>query len=153
MAWYVYRFTILILVVLTSAVVAQNPEQDVRRLGAHSAEGAYAVENGAVVFQNGDRYHNRPLYCNHLAALVLAGDRPSLRLVCDPYVYGCFMLAYVRGDRAVWLHEARMRKSLYRSGRMEWRIADPGFEGVNLTLECVPDALRPGMAEIGRAHV
>jgi hypothetical protein len=41
-----------------------------------------------------------------MPAFVLAGDRPHVRFARDPYVYGSFMVAYVRQGKAIWLHEA-----------------------------------------------
>ena len=56
----------------------------------------YSVDSGAVVRINGNRYHNRPLYANHLRAYVLAGDQPNIRLVQDPYAYGNMQMAVSR---------------------------------------------------------
>ncbi len=136
----------IIVAVGSPAAVAQNAEQDVRNVARAGAEGTYTVHGDAIVARNGPRYHNRPLYCNHMPAFVLAGDRPHLRLARDPYVYGCFMLAYLRDGKAVWLHEAQERSSFYRPGRMEWRISDPLCPGVQIVLETVPLAREAGAA-------
>lgn len=41
----------------------------------------YAVRDGAIIGENGAFYNNRPLYCPHLDAAVLGGDRPVLRFL------------------------------------------------------------------------
>ena len=38
----------------------------------------YAVHDGAIIGRNGSFYNNRPLYCPHVSAAVLGGDRPIL---------------------------------------------------------------------------
>ncbi len=136
----------IVCLVSASMAWAQNAEQDVRKLVTAGAEGAYGVEGDAIVMHNGTRYHNRPLYCNHIPAFALAGDRPCVRLARDPYVYGCFMAAYARGNKAVWLHEAADRQSLYRPGRMEWQIADPAFGEAKVVMQAVTVADGSGMA-------
>lgn len=134
------------LLILPHGSLAQNAEQDIRNVARPAAEGAYDVLDGAIATHNGARYHNRPLYCNHMPTFVLAGDRPHLRLARDPYVYGCFMLAVVRDGKAVWLHEAADRTSLYHAGRMEWRIKDALLPEGEIILDAAPLAKDAGMA-------
>ena len=39
----------------------------------------YIPEGDAFVRHNGNRFNNRPLYCNQISAIVVAGDRPLIR--------------------------------------------------------------------------
>ena len=39
----------------------------------------YIVEGEAFVRHNGEHFNNRPLYCNQISAIVVAGDKPLLR--------------------------------------------------------------------------
>lgn len=119
--------------------------------GAAAAESAtnapaYTVERGAFVRHNGDRFNNRPLYCNQIAAIVVAGDRPLLRIGVGGLNGGTFLLAYARGGQARWLHEAADLTSEYRPGRMTWIVRDPAFDGATVTLDAVPPADGAGLA-------
>lgn len=42
----------------------------------------YTPEGDAFVRHNGDRFNNRPLYCNQTSAIVVTGDRPLIRCDC-----------------------------------------------------------------------
>lgn len=106
----------------------------------------YAVENGAVVKRNGDRYHNRPLYAHQVQAYVLAGDQPLPGLVEDPHVYGCMLFAVERGGIAYPFHLFTSRDAQYRPGRMTWLLSDDRLEGLQLELIAVPPAEGAGMA-------
>lgn len=106
----------------------------------------YEVAGDAFVRHNGDRFNNRPLYCNQVSAIVVAGDRPLVRLGQGPVLNGTFMAALVRGDRARWLHDWTDRTSTYRPDRMAWRLKDDGFGATELILDAVPSAEGAGLA-------
>jgi hypothetical protein len=111
----------------------------------------YAVEGDSLVRRNGNRFNNRPLYGNQVYYVTLAGDRPMLR-VGGAYVHnGVFMLAFVRGESAVWLHDFDDVVSAYTPGQMKWTLADKRFPGVKLICEAVPGA--NGMTSAVRLHV
>ena len=106
----------------------------------------YSVECGAFVRHNGERFNNRPLYCNQTSAIVIAGDRPLVRFGSGSVLHGTFMGALVRGKAAKWFHDFGDITSKYRAGRMEWILRDAGFGGTELILEAVPPATGAGMA-------
>lgn len=106
----------------------------------------YTVEGDALVRHNGDRFNNRPLYCNQTSAIVIAGDRPLVRFGNSSVLHGTFMAAIVRGQQAKWLHDFSDITSKYRADRMEWILKDAGFGDTTLRLEAVPPAEGAGMA-------
>jgi hypothetical protein len=105
----------------------------------------YTVEGDAFVRHNGERFNNRPLYCNQITAIVVAGDRPLLRFGGDTILNGTFSVALARGDKVKWLHDASDITSKYRPDRMEWIIKDAAFGATSVTLEAVPPAEGSGM--------
>ena len=105
----------------------------------------YAVEGDAFVGHNGDRYSNRPLYCNHVYAIVLAGDKPTGILGKLANIYGNLMFALVRDGHGVWLQNASDISSKYRPGRMEWTVKDQTWGSTAVHLEMAPSAQGPGM--------
>ncbi|MBZ5565743.1 MAG: DUF4450 domain-containing protein [Acidobacteriia bacterium] len=100
----------------------------------------YTAEGREIVGHNRTCFNNRPLYCVPPAAegVVLAGDRPFLRLLAKPYVFGGFAAAIVRGSAGKWFHDYSEVESRYRCGRMTWRIHDPALAGVSVNLDAVP---------------
>jgi hypothetical protein len=106
----------------------------------------YTVEGNALVRHNGERFNNRPLYCNQLPAIVLAGDRPLLRFGSGSGQCGTFIVALARGNQAKWLFHASDITARYRPGRMEWLIRDAAFGATSVTLEAVPTEKGAGMA-------
>ena len=106
---------------------------------------AYSIEGDALVRHNGDRYNNRPLYCNQIQAVVLAGDRPFLRLGSDKWLHAQFMLALVRGDKAKWLQDCSDITTRFRPGCVEWSIRDTDWAGLTLRLEAVTSPTGAGM--------
>ena len=79
----------------------------------------YTVEGDAFVRHNGERFNNRPLYCNQIPAVVVAGDRPLLRFGVGSINNGTFMIALERGDKAKWLHDFSDITSKYRPHGMD----------------------------------
>jgi hypothetical protein len=106
----------------------------------------YTPEGQAIVRHNGDRFNNRPLYCNQTSAIVVAGDRPLIRLGNGSVLNGSFMAALVRGNKAKWLHDWSDITSKYRPDRMEWTLKDAAFASTAVTLDAVPPADGAGMA-------
>ena len=106
----------------------------------------YVPEGDAFVRHNGDRFNNRPLYCNQISAIVVAGDRPLIRFGNGSVLDGTFMAALVRGDKAKWLHDWSDITSKYRPDHMRWILKDAAFGETVVTLDAVPPAEGPGMA-------
>jgi hypothetical protein len=106
----------------------------------------YTVEQDAFVCHNGERYSNRPLYCNHIYAIVLAGDKPCAMVGKQANIYGNLMFALIRGGKGTWLQEASDITSKYRPGRMEWIVKDQSWGDTTVHLEMVPTAEGAGMA-------
>jgi hypothetical protein len=105
----------------------------------------YIVEGDAFVRHNGERFNNRPLYCNQIPAIVVAGDRPLARFGNGSVLNGTFFIALARGNKAKWLHDCSDITSKYRPGRMEWIIKDVDFGVTSVTLEVAPPTEGPGM--------
>ena len=99
----------------------------------------YAAENREIVGRNRTCYNNRPLYCRpDTDGVVLVGDRPLVRLVCQTTTAGAWSGAIVRQGAGKWFHDCAEIESRYRCGRMAWRVADPSLIGVEVNLEAVP---------------
>ena len=105
----------------------------------------YTVEGDAFVRHNGERFNNRPLYCNQIPAIVVAGDRPLLRFGSGAVLNGNLSIALARGDKAKWLHDCSDITSKYRPDRMEWIVKDAEFGATSVTLEVAPPADGAGM--------
>jgi hypothetical protein len=106
----------------------------------------YTVDGDAFVRHNGERYNNRPLYCNQIPAIVVAGDKPLVRFGSGSMLNGTFIIALERGDKSKWLHDFSDITSKYRPGRMEWIIKDTAYGATSVTLETAPPADGAGMA-------
>ena len=65
----------------------------------------YELLDGAIAKLNGEFFFNRPVYANHMDAFLLAGDRPLMRMVCDPYTYGYLLVGVAREEQAKWVHQ------------------------------------------------
>jgi hypothetical protein len=105
----------------------------------------YTVDGDAFTIHNGERYSNRPLYCNHIYAIVLAGDKPCAMVGKMANIYGNLMCALVRGGKGTWLQNASDITSTYRPGRMEWVVKDQAWGSTAVDLEIVPTSNGPGM--------
>ena len=106
----------------------------------------YEVDGTTIVGRNGPYYNNRPLYCPHGPAAILAGDRPLLRFIEADQVYGTFSVALVRDGKGIWLDRCANVEMRYRCGRCTWRIADPALSGVKVVWDAVPLDGVPGFA-------
>ena len=109
----------------------------------------YTVDGDAFVRHNGDRYANRPLYCNHISAVVLAGDKPYAMVGTGKTMLGNLMFALVRNGQAKWAQNASDITSKYRPGRMEWIVKDAAWGDTSVHIEVAPTAERAGLV----AHV
>ena len=99
----------------------------------------YTAEDREIVGRNRTCFNNRPLYCNPgTEGVVLAGDRPMVRLLAESLVCGGFYAAIVRGGEGKWFHEYAEVESRYRCGHMTWHIADTGLPKLRVTIETVP---------------
>ena len=105
----------------------------------------YTVEGDALVRHNGDRFNNRPLYCNQTSAIVIAGDRPLVRFGNGSVLHGTFMAAMARGGRAKWLHDWTDTTTIFRPDHVEWVLKDAAFGATTLRLEVVPAAEGAGL--------
>jgi hypothetical protein len=106
----------------------------------------YTVEDGAFVRHNGDHFGNRPLYCNQISAMVLAGDRPVVRLGKENVMEGSFLLALVRSGQGKWLHDCSDITAKYHPGRMEWIVRDETLGATSVQLDVVPLSTGAGFA-------
>jgi hypothetical protein len=104
----------------------------------------YNPEGDAFVCSNGPLFHNRPLYCNHMPVIVLAGDRPLINWINKDYTLGQLLLGVSRGEQSKWLHDFSDITARYRPGRMEWELRDKNFENLTLVLQIVPMAKTSG---------
>ncbi len=117
----------------------REPGQTVDPVYAQKGALRYAAEGRQIVGRNRTCFNNRPLYCSPgNEGVVLAGDRPLVRLLAEPFLCGGFSAAVVRGGRGKWFHEYAEVESRYRCGHMTWRITDADLPGVAVTLEAVP---------------
>ncbi|MFP5205679.1 MAG: DUF4450 domain-containing protein [Acidobacteriota bacterium] len=106
----------------------------------------YTVRDGAIVGKNGGFYNNRPLYCPHVDAAVLGGDRPFLRFLGENHVYGTFSVALVYNGDAKWFEDYDDVTMEYRCGRITWHLKDSSMPGVAAVLDAVPLQARVGFA-------
>ena len=104
----------------------------------------YTAEGDAFVGHNGDLYCNRPLYCNHIYAIALGGDKPYAVLGSADSVLGNLMFGLIRGGKGTWFQNASDITSKYRPGRMEWIVKDASWGTTIIHVEEVPSAARPG---------
>jgi len=138
-------FVAILLTVCHTKVWANSAMNDMDATEAAGAPtGTYTAEQSAVIGHSVKRYHNRPLYCNRMAGVVLGGDLPHIRFGHEPYVCGCLMLAISRGSTSKWLHDFANITSRYHNAHMMWDISDPSMPDVFITLEVVPMADAPG---------
>lgn len=105
----------------------------------------YRAVDGAIVKHNGQRFCNRPLYCPDSVAFVMAGDRPLVRLVKDPFFDGTLMVAVTRNGKGKWLEQWSDVTSHYRADQMTWIAGDAGFPGLSVSLQVVPLAAGIGL--------
>lgn len=105
----------------------------------------YSISGDAVTRLNGDRLNNRPLYCHHMPAMAMGGERPMVFLANSPLICGTWMAAVMRDGKAHWLHEFADTRMLYRPGHLEWQLSDPSLPGLTAKLELVTMDQTAGM--------
>ena len=133
----------LLLCSVAAALVLSASASEVSAGEAPKA-GIYTAEGAAIVGRSARRFHNRPLYCNKVPAVVMAGDLPHIRFAHDPCVCGCLMMAVDRGGKAKWLHDFATVVSKYHDAHVTWEVSDPSLPGLALTLDVLPMAEGPG---------
>jgi hypothetical protein len=141
------RFGILLLAVVAGGIfnAARGGRIESVDFGALKTP-VYAVEGDAFARHNGERYCNRPLYCNQIAAVTLAGDKPYLMVGGGKNVLGNLMIAIVRDGKGKWLLDATDVTAKYRPGRMEWIVRDPAWGEMVVDVDAVPTSEGAGMA-------
>ena len=93
------------------------------------AQTRYQPEGHWMAVHNGPYFSNRPLYCNHNDAYILAGDKPLLRFTKQHCVMGTLELAAELPDGCKPLHECADITFRYTAGAAEWVIRDDTFRG------------------------
>ena len=137
------RITLLLILLLAGSVTA-GP---VGRVDMNTLQTPlYTVADGAFVRTNGEHFGNRPLYCNQIPAMVLAGDRPVVRFGKENVMEGTFLLALNRHGHAQWLHDCTDITAKYFPGRMKWLVRDETFGQTSVQLDAVPLANGVGFA-------
>jgi hypothetical protein len=106
----------------------------------------YTPEGDAFLRHDGDRFNNRPLYCNQISAIVIAGDRPLIRFGSGKTLNGTLLIALSRNGKAKWLHDWSDITSKYHPDHMEWILKDDALGATTVALDAVPPAEGPGMA-------
>ncbi len=106
----------------------------------------YSAENGAIIGGDVRLFNNRPLYCNNTDAFILTGDKPLIRLVHSPFMYGAFMLAVSHQGKLKWLKDCTGIRMEYRGNMTTWILTDSlsGFPVIRLSV--VPLSGEIGMA-------
>ncbi len=105
----------------------------------------YNVEGNMIVGINGTNYNNRPLYCNNTDAFILTGDKPLIRFVQTPFIYGSFILGIVHNNQLKWLTDCNSIKTAYWGNMMEWTITDSSLHFMIIKLSVIPAAGTVGM--------
>jgi len=84
----------------------------------------YQPQGEDFVITSGNLKFNRALYGTNTEFRVEAGDLPEFALYL-PGMGGNLKLALVRGEKAIWLTEAKHIEARYRPGSMIYNITDP----------------------------
>ncbi len=117
----------------------REPGQLKDRAYLKTAAQRYSAIDREIVGHNKTCFNNRPLYCEPPNdCVILAGDRPFLRLLAEPYVLGGFSMALLRDGHGRWLHEYPEIESRYRCGKMTWQIRDSTLGDLQLFVTAVP---------------
>ncbi len=84
----------------------------------------YTPEDGDFVIINGNLKFNRAIYGTNTAFRIEAGDLPEFAFYM-PGMGGNLKLALARGEKAIWLTDAKEIEARYRPGSMIYDISDP----------------------------
>ncbi|MGN6366646.1 MAG: DUF4450 domain-containing protein, partial [Phycisphaerae bacterium] len=106
----------------------------------------YSVQDHALSRHNGPNYNNRPLYCNQLSAVLLAGDKPYFLLGSGKTILANLMLALSHNNNTTWLHNAANITATYLPGRYQYTIKDPAWGQTSLLLEITTAPNGAGLA-------
>jgi hypothetical protein len=105
----------------------------------------YNATSEGIVTRGGPRFGNRPLYGDHRAFTLMAGDRPLLRLMQPPHPLGALLIGWRAAGTTAWLHDFATIDAIYDAGLMRWRLSDPRFPGTRITVTAVTLSGRDGM--------
>ena len=105
----------------------------------------YNASGNVIKGFNGGLYNNRPLYCNNTDAFILTGDKPLIRFVQTPFIYGSFMLGIVHNNQLKWATNCSSIKTAYKGNMMEWTITDTALHSLVIKLAVIPAAGTVGM--------
>ncbi len=97
----------------------------------------YTPERTDFVITNGPEFFNRPLYCDHSAFRVDAGDKPEFSIYL-PGRGGNLRLGIKTGAGLKWLNDADKIVARYRPGAMVYEIQDSLLNDGELRLEILP---------------
>lgn len=106
----------------------------------------YKAEGNAVTGYNLPLYNNRPLYCNNTDAFILTGDKPFVRFVDAPYVFGSFMAGLVHNGKLKWFVDCSSIKMEYRGNNTTWVISDSAEDFPIVKMTVLPAADFIGLA-------
>jgi hypothetical protein len=98
----------------------------------------YTVEGTAFVSRNGDRYSNRPLYCNQVSGVVLGGDRPYAMFGGGSTRGGVFIVGLLRDGKITWMQLASNIRMEFIADQVTWWATDTSWGKTSLTLSLVP---------------
>lgn len=140
------RFWILIVCSLTlvlfdfqtSSAKEESPVTD-------SFSAVYSLDGDAITRTNGTRFFNRPLYGDHMPCVVMAGDRPQIRMIHDPVDCGTFLAGLVHEGVGHWAYQFSSIETRFHPGWVEWVLQDEAFPGRTGHLEVRSLAGQPGM--------
>ncbi len=105
----------------------------------------YSVSGEAMTITNGTRFFNRPLYGDHMPCVVMAGERPQIRLIHDPVDCGTFMAGLLNHGVGRWAHQSSWIETRFHPGWVEWVFRDDELPGRTGHLEVRSLAGQPGM--------
>jgi Domain of unknown function (DUF4450) len=106
----------------------------------------YTAIGGFITGHNLGSYNNRPLYCNNTDAFILTGDKPLMRLVWTPYLFGSFMAAVEHAGKRKWLVDCSSITMQYRGNMTTWVITDSLKNFPVVRLSVIPLSGAVGMA-------
>ncbi len=111
----------------------------------NSFSAIYSLEGDTIKQTNGTRFFNRPLYGDHMPCVVMAGDRPQIRMIHDPVDCGTFLAGLVHEGVGHWAYQFSSIETRFHPGWVEWVLQDKDFPGRTGHLEVRTLAGEPGM--------
>ncbi|MBN1346229.1 MAG: hypothetical protein JXQ73_26305 [Phycisphaerae bacterium] len=116
--------------------------------GAPGSRSSYEPTGTGVRILDGPRTFNRPLYGDHTASVVLAGDRPQIMLAEAPGLCWGVLSIAIDGNKPAFLHALNGVEMAYDGATARHEIADPALQDASLSVETV--AFREGLGFISR---